>query len=111
MACLRWTKCERAFIFITVFFLGGGGGGGVGRGGGGEKLKKNTYFHDRFKGREKLKYIHDCCFGRENEENFIFTTVFFGRDNKELFFHDFWGWREHLKNTFYIHVHFLGERK
>ena len=46
LACLRWTreidpllpgwtKCERAFIFITGFFFWGGGGGE-------RNLKKNT---------------------------------------------------------------------
>ena len=43
LACLQWTKCERAFIFITFFFFGGGGGKGGGRGGG-EKLNKTLLF-------------------------------------------------------------------
>ena len=45
-----------------------------------EIKKKHFYFHDRFKGRENLKYIYiyifTTCFRRENKEFFIFTTVF-----------------------------------
>ena len=69
---LRWTKCERAFIFITVFFFGGGGGG-AGRG---AEIKKTLIFTTVLRGGKNLNIFMTVVLG-EKMKKILFSLPFF----------------------------------